>query len=167
MAKKPIIVDVIPVKQSTFSFFLFVMSASMLWRLTQINKRSEDKDEGYQRALSNARVRNIAKYIQQGGMLAGSVVVSLDEGTYDKGKQQLKLPNKDNIGWIIDGQHRLAGAYEASKKKENDLSLPVIAFLNLSIERQVELFITINKEARGVPAELPRALLNFAERALR
>jgi hypothetical protein len=32
--------------------------------------------------------------------------------------------------------------------------LPVIAFLNLSIERQVELFITINKEARGVPASL-------------
>jgi DGQHR domain-containing protein len=154
MAKNPIIVDVIPVKQGTFSFFLFAMSASMLWRLTQINKRSEDKDEGYQRALSNARVRNIAKYIQRGGMLAGSVVVSLDEGTYDIGKHQLRLPNKDNIGWIIDGQHRLAGAHEASKKKENDLSLPVIAFLNLSIERQVELFITINKEARGVPASL-------------
>jgi DGQHR domain-containing protein len=129
------------------------MSASTLWRITQINQRSEDKREGYQRALSDARVRNIAKYIKTGGMLAGCVVVSFDEGQFDDDNETLRLPNQENIGWVIDGQHRLAGAYEASEKGV-DLTLPVIAFLGLSLEKQIELFITINKEAKGVPASL-------------
>jgi DGQHR domain-containing protein len=148
-----IAVDVIPLKQGDFTFFLFSMPASTLWRLTQINRRSEDKDEGYQRALSNARVRNIAKYVQSGGMLAGCIVVSFDVGSFDKSAKKLRLPDRDNIGWIIDGQHRLAGAHEASSKG-SELTLPVIGFLGLSLERQVELFITINREARGVPASL-------------
>jgi DGQHR domain-containing protein len=153
MAKQPksIAIDATPVTQGDFNFFLLSIPASTLWRIAQINRRSEDKEEGYQRAISNARVRNIAKYVQAGGMLAGSIVVTFDEGSFSKG--QLRLPDRENIGWIIDGQHRLAGAHEASKHGV-DLLLPVIAFLDLSVERQVELFITINREARGVPASL-------------
>lgn len=152
--KKPFIgVDAFAVKQGAFEFYLFSMKASTLWGLSQINRRSEDKDEGYQRALSNARVRNISRYIKAGGMLAGSVVVSFDEGTFDESASRLRLPKKKNLGWVIDGQHRLAGAYEASKLGV-DLLLPVIGFLSLTLEKQVELFITINREARGVPASL-------------
>lgn len=143
----------ISVTQGDYTFYLFSIRASDLWNLTEINKRSEDKDEGYQRALSNARVRTIAKYVQNGGMLAGAIVVSFDEGSFSDDTDKLRLPNRDNVGWVIDGQHRLAGAHEASKNGK-DLMLPVIAFLELSIDRQVELFITINREARGVPASL-------------
>lgn len=146
-------IDAIPVTQGKFTFYLFSLPASILWRVTEINQRSEDKREGYQRALSEARVRNIAKYIQAGGMLAGSIVVSFDKGTFDKETNRLRIPNQEKVGWIIDGQHRLAGAYEASEKNA-DLTLPVIAFLELSDVKQIELFITINKEARGVPASL-------------
>src|SRR5262249_23149943 len=88
--------DTIPVAQGTFNFFLFSIQASKLWTMTQINQRSEDKDEGYQRALSIARVRNIAKYIQSGGMLAGSIVVSFDKGSFDKTHQKLRLPDQKN-----------------------------------------------------------------------
>lgn len=154
--KKPnkyLTLEAIPVAQGKFLFYLCSLPASTLWRITQINKRSEDKREGYQRALSEARPRNIAKYIQAGGMLAGCVVVSFDKGDFDDANQHLRLPDEENIGWIIDGQHRLAGAYEASLKGV-DLTLPIIAFLSLSLERQIELFITINKEAKGVPASL-------------
>jgi DGQHR domain-containing protein len=155
MAKKPgnINVDAIRVSQGKSQFFLFSMEAATLWRITEINQRSEDKDEGYQRALSTARVRAIAKYIQNGGMLPGSIVVTFDKGTFNSSTGKLRLPNRKNLGWIIDGQHRLAGAHEASKNGPN-LTLPVIAFLNLSLEKQIELFITINREARGVPASL-------------
>jgi DGQHR domain-containing protein len=150
---KSIAVDAIPVQQGKFTFYLFSMPASTLWRVTEINQRSEDKREGYQRALSDARVRNISKYIQTGGMLAGSIVVSFDKGTFDSANRKLRIPNQESVGWVIDGQHRLAGAYEASEKG-TDLTLPIIAFLELSIDKQIELFITINKEARGVPASL-------------
>ena len=151
---KPLIVDAMPVTQGDFTFYLFSMQASTLWRITEINRRSEDKKEGYQRALSNARVRNISKYIQTKGMIADAILVSFDQGTFLPGSSRLRLPNKKNIGWVIDGQHRLAGAYEASASGNVDLVLPVIAFLNLSVDKQVELFITINKEAKGVPASL-------------
>jgi len=150
---KTITVDAIPVSQGGTEFYLFSMAASMLYRLTQINQRSEDKAEGYQRALSAARVRNIAKYIVGKGILPGSIVVSFDKGRFDDKAQALKLPSKKNIGWIIDGQHRLAGAHEAAENGV-DVWLPVIGFLNLSLERQIELFITINREAKGVPASL-------------
>lgn len=145
--------DALPVKQGKHEFFLFYIQASTLWSITEINRRSEDKDEGYQRAISSVRVKTISKYVQSGGMLAGCIVVSFDEGVYDKKASKLRVPNSKKIGWIIDGQHRLAGAHEASKGG-TDLLLPVIAFLELPLEQQVELFITINKEARGVPASL-------------
>lgn len=145
--------DALAVKQGGFSFYLFSLPASKLWQMVQINRRSEDKDEGYQRALSEARVRNIAKYLQGGRMLAGAIVVSFDEGKFDKAMSKLRFPNKKDIGWVIDGQHRLAGAHEAVGNGI-DLTLPIIGFLGLSLEKQIELFITINKEARGVPASL-------------
>jgi DGQHR domain-containing protein len=151
--RKSISVNAIPVQQGGFKFYLFSMSASRLYYITEINRRSEDKQEGYQRALSNARVRAISKYIQSGGMLAGSIVVSFDEGRFNQSSNKLRIPYKKSIGWVIDGQHRLAGAHEAVALG-TDLILPVIGFLDLSIEKQVELFITINKEARGVPASL-------------
>jgi DGQHR domain-containing protein len=155
MAKTPkrLSIDAIPVLQSDFKFYLFSSPASSLYHITEINRRSEDKKEGYQRALSNARVRNIAKYIKAGGMLAGAVVVSFDEGSFDQADNKLRIPYKKSIGWVIDGQHRLAGAHEAVELGV-DLRLPVIGFLKLSIEKQIELFITINREARGVPASL-------------
>lgn len=155
MAKKAanINIDAMRVDQGSAQFFLFSIAASKLWRITEINQRSEDKDEGYQRALSNARVRAIAKYVQSGGMLPGSIVVTFDDGSFNKSTRKLRLPNRKNAGWIIDGQHRLAGAHEASKNGP-DLTLPVIAFLDLSLDKQIELFITINREARGVPASL-------------
>jgi DGQHR domain-containing protein len=152
---KFISIDAIPVTQAGVSFYLLSIAASTLWRITEINQRSEDKDEGYQRALSNARVRNIARYIKTGGMLPGSIVVTFDDGTFNKKTQKLRLPIRKNVGWIIDGQHRLAGAHEASKGSNSvDLKLPTIAFLELPPEKQIELFITINREARGVPASL-------------
>lgn len=146
-------VDALRVQQGTSSFFLFSLKASILFKITEINQRSEDKQEGYQRALSPARVRSVEKYVNAGGLLPGSIVVSFDDGAFDPNTGKLTIPNRRNVGWVIDGQHRLAGAHEASDGGV-DVSLPVIGFLQLSVEKQVELFITINKEARGVPASL-------------
>lgn len=143
----------IPVKQGGLTFYLFSVPASTLWSITEINRRSEDKQEGYQRALSSSRVKSVAKYITGKGVIPGSIIVNFDEGEFDTESQQLILPNKKQLGWIIDGQHRLAGAFEA-ESQGTDMVLPVVGFLKLSNERQVEFFITINKEAKSVPASL-------------
>lgn len=147
-------IPVTAVRQGNLTFYLFAMPASRLWELTEINQRSEEKDEGYQRALSPSRVRQVARYIRAGGVIPGSIIVSFKSGKFHAAKRALTLPNKSDIGWIIDGQHRLAGAHEASKDGGGDFVLPVVGFINLSTERQIDFFITINREARNVPASL-------------
>lgn len=146
-------IDAIRVSQKERCFYLFSMRASKLYDLVQINRRSEDKRDGYQRALSPSRVRSISKYIANGGVIPGAIVISLDSGEFDEAASRLQLPAGSNIGWVIDGQHRLAGSFEASEAGV-DLELAVVAFLKAPIEEQIELFITINREARGVPASL-------------
>lgn len=155
----PLSISASPVKQGKNTFYLFHLPASQLYAITEIDRRAEVKREGYQRNLSPSRVAAIARYIARGGILPGAIIVSFDSGQYDAKHSLLKLPGGDNIGWVIDGQHRLFGAYEASQKGL-DIDLPVAAFLSAPIEEQIELFITINREARGVPASLYIDLLH-------
>ncbi len=51
------------VAQGTTDLYLFKADASAMFKILSINRRVEDKDEGYQRALSLSRVRSIANYI--------------------------------------------------------------------------------------------------------
>ena len=152
--RKLISIDALQVKQGANLFYVLALPASVLFRITEINQRSEDKTEGYQRALSLSRVKNIARYIKSGGLLPGSIVATFEKGSYDEAARKLKISDISKAGWIIDGQHRLAGAHEASKNGGTDILLPLIAFLDLSADKQIELFITINREAKGVPASL-------------
>lgn len=138
------------VEQGKYTLVQFFASAKELWTLVSINRKVEDKDEGYQRTLSTSRVRSIAKYIDAGNPIPVSILLTLDKGNYEIDGSNIKLKNKKDIGWVIDGQHRLAGANQARK----DIKLPVIAFLELSMEQQIQQFIKINKEAKGVPTSL-------------
>jgi DGQHR domain-containing protein len=68
---------------------------------------------------------------------------------------KIQVQNDPKSGWIIDGQHR----WLAAKQLADDILLPVIAFIDLPLAAQVEHFITINREARGVPSSLYLDLL--------
>lgn len=83
-------------------------------------------------------------------MIPNSILASFDQGKLSKDKKTLILPDKKNIGWIIDGQHRFLGAHHAEK----DIYMSIIAFLGLEVEDQIQQFVTINKEAKGVPTSL-------------
>jgi DGQHR domain-containing protein len=65
------------------------------------------------------------------------------------------IPNRPDSGWVIDGQHRLAGATNS----DVDIELAVVAFLDLDLDRQIFQFVTINKTAKGVPTSLYYDLL--------
>jgi DGQHR domain-containing protein len=147
------------VKQLDSKMYVFKAKASLLYKSFSINRRIEDKDVGYQRALSPARVQAITRYItQRKKPIPGAVIVCLDKATFDSQKGQISIPAGKDVGWVIDGQHRLAGAEEASRLGTN-IELPVVAFLDLSKEKQIEQFITINKEAKSVPTSLYLDLL--------
>jgi len=142
-------------KQGDFKLVSFVGKASILWNLLEINRRIEDKEEGYQRALSSSRARAIARYIERGKPIPLSILATFDYAELSENNKILRVPNQRDAGWVIDGQHRLAGAHESGR----DILLPVIAFIELDIPEQIQQFVTINKEAKGVPSSLYYDLL--------
>jgi DGQHR domain-containing protein len=144
-------------KQGDTSLAVFVASAKRLWQIVDINRKVEDKDEGYQRVLSAARAKKIARFIEEGNILPTSVLVSFDTAKLTQKGTKLTVPNRPNAGWVIDGQHRLAGAHQSKK----DIRLPVVAFMNLDIQDQINCFVTINREQKGVPTSLYLDLLKF------
>jgi DGQHR domain-containing protein len=147
----------ITVTQGAHTLYLFSASAKTLWSVVRINERDSDKDVGYQRVLSPSRLRAIAKFIQSGKPVPNSVLISFKKGkaSVDATGTRLTVENASSSGWIIDGQHRMAGAHQATA----DIELPVVAFLGLDLDAQVEQFVTINREAKGVPTSLYYDLL--------
>ncbi len=111
------------IKQDDTEFYVFGLKASVLWPMVSINRRSEIEDRGYQRVLSQARVEAVANHIKSGHPLPNSVLIALDKASYDARGRTLTIPSGKDIGWVIDGQHRIAGAHEAAA--EDDIELCV------------------------------------------
>ena len=150
----------IAITQTTTTLYVFKAKASVLFGALSINRRIEDKDEGYQRALSVGRVQAIRRYIANKNPIPGAIVVSFDQASYVTTENELVVPAGTDVGWIIDGQHRLAGAKQAARNGV-DVELPVVAFVGLRIEDQIQQFITINRESKNVPTSLYLDLLKY------
>lgn len=156
MKKFPCIV----LKQGKYGVVMFSLPAKQLYELVRINRREEDKRTGYQRALLPGRTSLIAKFIDDGNPLPTNIVVAFDKAKLSANGKQIEIEEGGDAGWVIDGQHRLAGAFEANE----DIDVPVTAFLNLSLEDQVAQFVTINREAKRVPTSLYLDLLPELQR---
>jgi DGQHR domain-containing protein len=157
---KPLRVSALQVTQSNHRLYMFTVKASVLFAALSINRRVADKDEGYQRVLSPSRVQALTQYILQRKPIPGAIIISLDKGKFDDEKGELTIPAGTDVGWVIDGQHRLAGAANAAREGKIDIDLPVIAFVGLEPRLQIEQFITINREAKNVPTSLYLDLLH-------
>ena len=106
--------------------------------------------------MSASRVNAISKYVNKGKPIPLSVLVSLEKKVeIDKKRKTITFPPSADLGWVIDGQHRLAGIHKSNAKFE----IGVIAFVGLSTEEQVEQFVVINREGKGVPTSLYYDLL--------
>jgi len=158
--KQPRIFSALKITQSKNTLYLFRAEASLLYSMLSINRRDEDKDKGYQRVLSVSRVRSIANYIKSKRAIPGAIIVALDDATYDSKGRDLTVPKGNDVGWVIDGQHRLAGA-EMAAREGVDIQFPVVAFVGLENKRQVEQFVTINREGKNVPTSLYLDLLKI------
>ncbi len=155
---KPLTIAAIEVEQSEHKLYVFKAKASVLFAALSINRRIEDKDEGYQRVLSPSRVQAITRYVTQKRSIPTAIVISFDKATFNASKRELRVPAGRDVGWVIDGQHRLAGADNAARAGV-DIEMPVVAFIGLTPDSQVTQFVTINREAKNVPTSLYLDLL--------
>lgn len=157
------------------TFYTFLIKPDELLKIAYVgHKASRDIEnlDTYQRMLKPTRLKKIAEYINSGGKFPTNIVVNLKK----KKRTVLRFEQKEKVGdeilgilylppiyasaWIIDGQHRLYGyAYARGEGFNEDTTvLPVLAFENLSANKEMNLFIDINskqvKVSTGLLVEL-------------
>lgn len=123
----------------------------------------------YQRLIKKSRLKSVEDFIENdNGYFPNSIVISIDAKNcqFDHADTQVKstisdvgilhLPKKYKSAFIIDGQHRLYGYSNTSYKDKN--TIPVVAFVNLSREEQVKLFMQINENQKAVSKDLKETL---------
>ncbi len=146
------------------TFYTFLIRPDQLLKIAYVgHKASRDIEnvETYQRMLQPRRLRKIAEYINDGGKFPTNIVINLKTTK----KNDLKFETKEKYGneslgvlylpsnyasaWVIDGQHRLYGyAYsrEGGAFNQDSTVLPVLAYVNLPAEKEMNLFIDINSK---------------------
>jgi DGQHR domain-containing protein len=156
-APETISVDVHEIKQSGHTMYAFVADSSLLLKICTVSRREEDDDKGYQRHLKDVRLKQIAKYVDdEDGVIPNNIIVNFFDPSVTYKNGVLKFP-KQVVAWVIDGQHRLYGF----KYAKRHYPLVVMAFLNLELKEQVDIFTTINTEQRKLPTSLALDLLKF------
>jgi len=143
----------IEILQNGQKLYLCALTAKTLSTVARVNTREPEENTGYQRLFVPSHITGIKKYFESGKCIPVSMLVTFKGAKFANG--HIYVLNDPKKGWIIDGQHR----WLAAKQLGKEILLPVIAFIDLPIEDQIEHFTTINREAKGVPSSLYLDLL--------
>jgi len=113
-----------------------------------INKnelRVDNGDDGYQRTISNmSKVNGIAR--KWSWVACGAIVVAL----------------RDNMMWVVDGQHRVA----AARQRSDITDLPCMVFESSGKKEEAEGFLTTQIMRKAVtPLEKHKAMLMIGNKA--
>jgi DGQHR domain-containing protein len=139
-------------------FYTFLISAKQLLKYAYVHHRHltgiVETSKVYQRMLRNVKLKEIAKFLDDGGYFPNSIIVNFTKQLqWDKKETHedvamgiITLPEYFGSAWIIDGQHRLYGAARA----DTDVLVPVLAFENLKELEQANLFVEINVKQTSV-----------------
>ncbi len=154
-------------------YYSFVTTPRHLLKIAFINHQALNHPDGrpaYQRMISSSRIKEIGAFIKKGGYFSTNLLVNFSDkprfaliSNKENTDQNMKfgwvtLPSKYRSAWIIDGQHRLYG-FSHLDDKYLDQSLFVLAFANMAIQKEADLFITINHKQKSVPKSLLVSLL--------
>lgn len=170
--KMDVMVPAIRGSMGGYRYYSFMIHPERLLKLSYVLHRNQANSAmmpTYQRLIKKSRLRRVAEFVDSGGFFPNSVIVNVERaGRRDlrfdlAGKSDdeaqiglLHLPQTYRAAYVIDGQHRLYG-YASSARAETDL-IPVVAFVNLPREKQVELFMQINENQQAVPKNLRNTL---------
>ena len=154
-------------------YYSFVTTPRHLLKIAFINHQALNHPDGrpaYQRMISSARIRDIGSFIEKGGFFPTNILVNFSDALRfdliqkeENGDPSVKfgwvtLPSRYRTAWIIDGQHRLYG-FSGLDDKFLDQSLFVLAFEKMAVQKEADLFITINHKQKRVPRSLLVSLL--------
>jgi DGQHR domain-containing protein len=150
-----VIKNCIKIKQNDIPLYIFTLNAGEVYNNFEVSRRYEDKEKGYQRIVKDTKIKKIVSYLSgksensYPSLLPNSILIALDNINFNT--NTLTINDEDGTkGLIIDGQHRLKGAYEY------DINFPliIIGIGGLEPKYQARLFITINKTQTSLPSAL-------------
>lgn len=146
-----------------YDLFSFFVDASDFMKVAYVARRESGGINYYQRMINRRRLTEIAKYIEKGNAFPNSIVVALDDGSWQfKGQTvPFETPNWLDMGiltignsyqscWVIDGQHRLFSHAHTTVKGR----ILVSAFAKITENAQARYFLDINREAKPVSSNL-------------
>ena len=160
-------------KIAGFTTYSFSVEPEVLLKIGFVLHRTDSSMQAfdsYQRMVKRPRVKEIEKYINDGGFFPNSIIINFNTKRplkFDEVKACehcsqsdlgiLHLPNKYHSAFIIDGQHRLYGYGNTEWKSKN--TIPVVAFENLPEKEQTKTFIDINNKQKSVSKNLLMTLM--------
>lgn len=140
-------VKYIKVVQKNIEYYVCVLKAKQLKEMCSTSISNFDSEnETYQRKLDTYRVNKISEFVKRDkGVMPTSIVLNANSKLVFDDDYLIIDSDKDSF-FIIDGQHRIAGASEADEKYE----FCVAIMNNIDRSFQSELFISINNEQKKV-----------------
>ena len=155
------------------TFYNFLISPHDLLRIAYIShkaKWSNDDLETYQLMVKPTRLKALGRYIDDGGVFPTNIVVNakvdklrfeIKETFEDTATGTLNLPGQYGSAWIIDGQHRLYGYAYARRGPQDDQSVvSVLAYENLPIREEIQMFVDINTRQVKVSRNLVNEIVS-------
>lgn len=149
------------VRQGEHRFYTLTIPSNVLSACSFATTTDEDPLTGFQRVLDHKRAKDIANYIDAGGSIPSSVILSAQVGSNFRSVDRSKTAAftfGPHSFLIIDGQHRVYGFSQA----KTAIRVPVVIYDTLSKEDEARLFIDINTKQRPVPKELLLAIKSLA-----
>ena len=161
------------------TFYSCLVRPADLLRIAYVSHKASanlDSMETYQRLVTPKRLREIARFIDGTdfvGTFPTNVVLNLHSKKIKFEKREtvgrvqvgsLYLPNIYGSAFVVDGQHRLFGyAHSRRARNEDDKTVfSVLAYENLDMQREAQMFVDINSEqkqvAKGLLDELKATL---------
>ncbi|MFC4691716.1 DGQHR domain-containing protein [Dokdonia genika] len=141
-------------EQNNKTFYITTLDTNVLKDIAYVLNREEDSIKGFQRILNTNRAKDIAKYMDSdNGVIPSPLILSAQPSAnlkYDEKNSKISFSNSKNSFLVLDGQHRLYGMFLSDKTHK----IPVIIFNNLKTFEEVNLFIDINTNQKGVPTTL-------------
>lgn len=155
-------IKVIPIKQGSTTFYSGILNSSELSKIATVLPRSKDSKNGVQRLLNSARVKGIARFINEEKkvIFPNSIILNLPkEAIFKDGFISLK--EIEGSAQIIDGQHRYEGVIESGK----NIPLIVTFFIGLPVIEQAKIFLKINSTQKGINTNLVYDLFHLTKTA--
>ena len=162
------------VRQPIGDFYIGVMNNDDLVKISYADiRRLETNSEmrevevysGIQRELSPKRVTEIGRYVNtiDATFPTGIILhVNPEDAEFVEATQTMRLPFRDNVAKVLDGQHRIAGL-EYFTQRGDQFQLNVTVFVGMELEDQAIVFATINKTQTKVNKSLVADLFAFAK----